>query len=279
MTYIKKFFKFLYKLWQISFGFLLICIFLYLRLHERTDYKLTFKFEISYLLVSLILLIVYFFFIIKTIFSSERQNFVLKKIKNVILYLYDCLDKFYQLIYPLIEKKILMYIPEILKKFIPSKLKNKKYIYFFVFLFPRLIISFTLFLDVVYFHKMHYFFRILIILWITIFSRIIIYIFNDWTSKFFDNFNTYFDVSIYVKQIDENKYQMHYFTIKKKHKDNKISQNEYETNIKLWIEVIALMDEIIYLSKTFFVKFIQLLIYFNFFFVWLYTVCKILEIY
>lgn len=251
-------------------GLLLIIGYLWLRLRERLPHELKFIPSLTYLIITIVMIVIYFS-AIKNLYRP-KNNWITKKVTIIQEHGYKSLSTFYDLLF------------EYLHKFINKKIvytylfyfmiRNKlKLFYFICFICPGLALSSAFFVDVVIFNYMYYLYKILFLVWIPILLRIFFYIMTHWGN----DFNMYIRTIFFVnEEIDETGYPL--FTLTKKYPELEL---DVSLNYDFWLCLStehkifnSLIDEI---KQESWVRYLNTVTYLNFFLLWLYTLYRIIE--
>lgn len=200
-NYFLKLFKFFITNMQLKhflaiLGFLLFCGYIWLRfIRTRMPKHIPFTLSILGLILLVYICIVYSYIVISLIRKSTKENSIITQLIKI---LYKPLEAFDQ------SWKNISYINSYYNKAIIFLTLNLQYIfkehYFYILfaIFSRIVLISVLYIDIFYFHKLHYIYKVLFLGIFLFLNRYIIYSLKMWKDKAIVNLNLFIS-SVTVK--------------------------------------------------------------------------------
>lgn len=186
-------------------GLCICSYFFYIRfILKRLPTEIIFKYDILKFCIYFGLFLLFLYILIKKIYPKESKNKYIILIKEKLLlkilnFYTESLDKvsrFFILDHG-ISDIILYIICSSICEFFYMDFTKKPYfreiLFYFITLLPNLLVTITLFIDVVIFNKYYYLYKIIWVLIIPLFYNIIYYIINKYDKKAWCFITTYFE--------------------------------------------------------------------------------------
>lgn len=186
----KTIINFINKYKIIILGFLMFSLYIWFRfIRTRLPKDIPFFLSVLGFFILVEICCIYGYIVYKMISQPKEPNMIIEELVSLIYKPLEDFDYFWKHL-KFIRKKYKKFILYLAKKF--NNIIIKTNIFYFMFaIFPRLLLIFTLFIDIFFFHKLSYIYKIILIGILLFLNKYIIFSFKTIKSQLLDKFKLY----------------------------------------------------------------------------------------